>query len=188
MTDFVFANELNDEAFELARLRFVREEAQSWAQAQMRPMEHAVAAVCTMLGLKLDTAAYSIAFDAAGFEQQLSEVQGDGATESDRYKAVLENRLQLLASPSEQTLQRYFPENYEDDVIEAVRVLQGLDRSTLGEESLQALARLYEQYLQTTRNDYLQQTEGPRWFIELSNDWDITYHPDGSVAEDPQLD
>lgn len=188
MTDFVFANELNDEAFELARLRFVREEAQSWVRAQMRPMEHAVAAVCTMLGLKLDTAAYSIAFDAAGFEQQLSEVQGDGATESDRYKAVLENRLQLLASPSEQTLQRCFPENYEDDVIEAVHVLQGVDRSTLGEASLQAVARRYEQYLQTTRNDYLQQTEGPRWFIELSNDWDITYHPDGSVAEDPQLD
>ena len=188
MTDFVFANELNDEAFELARLRFVREEAQSWVQAQMRPMEHAVAAVCTMLGLKPDIATYSIALDPAWFEQQLSEVQGDGATEPDRYKAVLENRLQLLASPSEQTLQRYFPENYEDDVIEAARVLQGLDRSTLGEESLQALARLYEQYLQATRNDYLQQTEGPRWFIELSNDWDITYHPDGSVAEDPQLD
>ena len=188
MTDFVFANELNDEAFELARLRFVREEAQSWVQAQMRPMEHAVAAVCTMLGLKLDAAAYSIAFDAAGFEQQLSEVQGGGSTEPDRYKAVLENRLQLLANPSEQTLQRYFSENYEDDVIEAARVLQGVDRSTLGEESLQALVRLYEQYLQTTRNDYLQQTEGPRWFIELSNDWGITYHPDGSVAEDPQLD
>lgn len=70
MSDFVCAHELKDEAFGQARLRFVRDEAQSWLQVQMQPALCAVAAVCKMLGLKLDDAeTLSITFDPAGFEQ-----------------------------------------------------------------------------------------------------------------------
>ena len=188
MSDFVFAHELNDEAFEAARARFVREEAQSWVLVQMRPAEHAVAGVCRMLGLRLDAQGQSITIDAEGFEQQLRDVLAEGDVVPDRYVALLQQRLPLLAKPSAQTLQRFFPESHEDDVIEVTRVLQGLDRSAEGEALLQAIAKRYEHYLQAARSDYRQQTESPRWFIELSNDWEISYHQDGSVAEDPQLD
>ena len=121
MTDFVFAHELNDEAFEAARARFMREEAQSWVQVQMRPAEHAVAGVCRMLGLRLE--AQSITIDAEGFEQQLRDVLAEGDVVPDRYVALLQQRLPLLAKPSAQTLQRFFPESHEDDVIEVTRVL-----------------------------------------------------------------
>ena len=188
MSDFVFANELNDEAFELARQRFVRDEAASWVQVQMQPVLRAVAGVCKMLGLKLDGETQKIQQDSAAFEQQARELLGQGAEQPDRFQRVLENRLQLLAHPTEDTLQRFFPDSYEDDVSDATRLLQSLDRSHLGQESLQVIAQTYEQHLQAMHQEFQQQTESPRWFIELSNDWDITYHQDGSVAQDPQLD
>lgn len=93
---------------------------------------------------------------------------------------------------SEEEVAQYLSEHFSDSLDCDIKTVTGLALSHLLSEhpnknTIQGIADVLLSYHNNLKAEYEEKTSSVNWFIELSNDWDITYFEDGSVAEDPDM-
>lgn len=191
MSNPISASDLSPEAFEKAYSEFKKNEAANWIEAQLRSDLLALKAVCKVFYLWYNEEQDTVDFQTVRFFADCKDILGNAVPESDFYKEFLLFRSNVFSPITTEVIAEYFPDCNECDALSYISLAMNYiyeNKDTLSKQSFDEVGNILVGHFKEVKSETVQLTETPKWYIDLSNDWEITYLEDGSVAEDPDCE
>lgn len=191
MSNPISASDLNPEAFEKAYSQFKKNEAANWIEAQLRSDLLALKAVCKVFYLWFNEEKGTVDFQTVRFIADYKEILENAVPESEFYEEILLNRSEAFFPITNEVIDEFFPDCNECDVLTYTTLALAYiyeNTDTLSKQSFNEVGNILASHFNQVKSEIIEKTNTSKWFVDLSNDWDITYLEDGSVAEDPDCD